>query len=86
MLNKQDLKSIIGVEDFKDVLKEQKLWYDPDHELYNQNPMIYKTCALYDTRKNIYRSFYDCARQVLNGNRNLHYPHIFKPPEPPADI
>jgi len=86
MLNKQDLKSIIGVEDFKDVLKEQKLWYDPDHELYNQNPMIYKTCALYDTRKNIYRSFYDCARQVLNSNRNLHYPHIFKPPEPPADI
>ncbi len=80
MLNKQDLKSIIGVDDFIDVLKEQKLWYEPDHELYNQNPLIYKTCALYETRKNIYRSFYDCARQIL------HSPYTIKPPEPPADI
>jgi len=66
MLNKQDLKNVIDVEDFKQVLKEQKLWYEPDHELYNQNPQIYETCALYETRKNIYRSFYEISSNLQN--------------------
>ena len=66
MLNKQDLKNVIGVEDFKHVLKEENLWHEPDHELYHQNPIIYKTCALYDQRKNIYRSFYECVRRTLS--------------------
>ena len=68
MLNKQDLKKVIDIEDFKHVLKDEKLWYEPDHELYHQNPIIYKTCALYEKRKNIYRSFYECVRRTLNGN------------------
>jgi len=86
MLNKQDLKNVIGVEDFKQVLKEEELWYEPDHELFNQNPMIYKTCALYETRKKIYSSFYECVRRILKSNGNLPYPYIFKPPEPPGEI
>ena len=66
MLNKQDLKDVIGKEDFKHVLKDEKLWYEPDHELYNRNPIIYKTCALYKKRKDIYRSFSECARRTKN--------------------
>jgi GTPase SAR1 family protein len=81
MLNKQDLKNVIDVEVFKQVLKEEKLWYEPDHELYNQNPLIYETCALYETRKNIYHSFYECVRRLLIFNRYLPYSYIFKPPE-----
>ncbi len=66
MLNKQDLKDVIGKEDFKHVLKDENLWFEPDHELYNQNPIIYKTCALYDKRKDVYRSFSECARRTRN--------------------
>jgi GTPase SAR1 family protein len=66
ILNKQDLKNVIDIEDFKHVLKEEDLWYEPDQELYHQNPIIYKTCALYDQRKNIYRSFYECVRRTLS--------------------
>jgi len=86
MLNKQDLKNVIDVEDFKQVLKEQLLWYEPDHELFNQNPPIYETCALYETKKNIYRSFYECVRRILKGDEDLPYPYVFKPPEPPGDF
>ncbi|MFX1320529.1 MAG: ADP-ribosylation factor-like protein [Promethearchaeota archaeon] len=68
ILNKQDLKNVIDIEDFKHVLKDENLWHEPDHELYHQNPIIYKTCALYEKRKNIYRSFYECVRRTLNGN------------------
>ena len=64
MLNKQDLKEVIGKEDFIPILKEEKLWYEPDHELHGRNPLIYKTCALYDQRKNVYRSFSECARRI----------------------
>jgi signal recognition particle receptor subunit beta len=71
MLNKQDLDEIIGEDDFKRVLKEEKLWYEPDHELYNKNPIIYKTCALYEKRNNIYPSFYECARRIVMDHRNL---------------
>ncbi|MHA1291797.1 MAG: ADP-ribosylation factor-like protein [Promethearchaeota archaeon] len=64
MLNKQDLTEIIKTEDFKQILKEEKLWYEPDNELMVWNPMIYETCALYDQRKDIYRSFYEIVRRT----------------------
>ncbi|MHA2398904.1 MAG: ADP-ribosylation factor-like protein [Promethearchaeota archaeon] len=64
MLNKQDLTEVIGEEDFKQVLKDEKLWYEPDDELYNWNPIIYNTCALYEKRSNVYRSFSECARRT----------------------
>ena len=64
MLNKQDLTEIIGEEDYKQILKDEKLWFEPDDELYIWNPIIYKTCALYDLRKDIYRSFSECARRT----------------------
>jgi len=64
MLNKQDLNETIGEEDFKQVLKEEKLWYEPDHELYIWNPIIYKSCALYEKKLDIYRSFSECARRT----------------------
>ena len=64
MLNKQDLTEVIGEEDFKQILKDEKLWYEPDNELYIWNPIIYKTCALFEKKKDIYRSFSECARRT----------------------
>jgi len=64
MVNKQDLTEVISVEDFKQVLKEEKLWFEPDNKLYIWNPIIYKTCALYDQQRDIYRSFSECARRT----------------------
>ncbi|MFX1260320.1 MAG: ADP-ribosylation factor-like protein [Promethearchaeota archaeon] len=64
MINKQDLTEVIGVEDFKQVLKDEKLWYEPDNKLYIWNPIIYNTCALYDKKKDVYRSFSECARRT----------------------
>ncbi|MFX0010611.1 MAG: ADP-ribosylation factor-like protein [Candidatus Hermodarchaeota archaeon] len=65
MLNKQDLENVIGVEDFKLVLKDEKLWYDPDNKLYIWNPLIYASCALYEKKREIYRSFHECARRTV---------------------
>jgi hypothetical protein len=64
MINKQDLSDVIGVEDFKQVLKDEKLWVEPDHEFYIWNPIIYETCALYEKHSGIYRSFSECARRT----------------------
>ena len=65
MLNKQDLDDVIDEEDFKLILKNEKLWYDPDNELYIWNPLIYTSCALYDKKKDIYRSFHETARRAV---------------------
>jgi len=65
MLNKQDLKEIIDNEDFIQILKQEKLWYDPPHELNMWNPLIYKTCALFEQEKDVYRSFYEIARRAV---------------------
>ncbi|MFX1345738.1 MAG: ADP-ribosylation factor-like protein [Promethearchaeota archaeon] len=64
MLNKVDLKEIIVPEDFIQILKKEKLWYEPQHELNLWNPLIYRTCALFDQEKDIYRSFYEIARRT----------------------
>jgi len=64
MLNKIDLKEIIDHEDFIQILKQEKLWYEPQHELNLWNPLIYKTCALIDQEKDIFRSFYEIARRT----------------------
>ncbi len=64
MLNKVDLKDIIDPEDFIQILKKEKLWYEPQHELNLWNPLIYRTCALPSQEKDIYRSFYEIARRT----------------------
>ncbi len=64
MLNKQDLMEVIGEEDIKQVLKNQNLWYEPNNKLSVWNPIIYKTCALFDMQKDIYRSFSECVRRT----------------------
>jgi len=86
MLNKQDLKDVIGIEDFKQVLINEKLLYEPVHDLYTRNPIIYPTCALYDQRKNIYRSFSECARRIgSNHDYEFNSPFPSVPPSPPDD-
>jgi GTPase SAR1 family protein len=64
MLNKQDLKEVINRENFIQILKQEKLWYEHSHELNMWNPLIYRTCALFDQEKDIYRSFYEIARRT----------------------
>jgi len=65
MLNKQDLPDVIDEDDFKQVLKNQNLWYDdPKNKLALWNPIIYKTCALFEQRRDIYRSFSECVRRT----------------------
>ena len=64
MLNKQDHKENIDDKDFIQILKQEKLWYEPRHDLYIWNPLIYKTCALFELEKDIYRSFYEIARRT----------------------
>lgn len=74
MLNKQDLTDVIGEDDIIQVLKNEKLWYDTDNKLHVWNPIIYKTCALYNQQKDVYRSFSECARRTgiykIYGNGN----------------
>ena len=65
VLNKQDLTEVIAEEDFKQILKDEKLWYEPDNELYIWNPIIYKTCALWEKKMDVYRSFSECARRTV---------------------
>ena len=64
MLNKQDLKEVIDNTDFIQILKNEKLWYEPNKYLNRWNPLIYETCALFDQEKDIYRSFHECARRT----------------------
>ena len=66
MLNKQDLPDVIREAEFLQVLKEEQLWFEHGNELNVYNPLIYETCALYNLRKNIYRSFTECGRQLIN--------------------
>jgi signal recognition particle receptor subunit beta len=65
MLNKQDLAETIKAEDFKKILKEEKLWFNSNHALGVWNPKIFLTCALYNKQRNVYESFYECSRRAV---------------------
>jgi len=64
MLNKQDLGDVINREQFRQILIDEKLWFEPDNELSIWNPIIYESCALYDKRKDIYKSFNEIIRRA----------------------
>ncbi|MFX1238753.1 MAG: hypothetical protein ACFE8P_13680, partial [Promethearchaeota archaeon] len=64
MLNKQDLSEVIHAQDFKQVLIDEKLWYEPQDKLAVWNPIIYETCALWGLQKDIFRSFNECTRRT----------------------
>ena len=64
MLNKKDLDETIGAGEFEHILKEEGLWYSPPNKLSLWNPIIFETCALYNLKRDIYRSFYECARRT----------------------
>jgi GTPase SAR1 family protein len=64
LLNKQDLEDSIEAEDFKRILIREKIWHESNRELSIQNLLLFDTCALYDERKNIYNSFYECTRKI----------------------
>ena len=64
MANKQDLTNIVKEEEIKSILKEENLWFSHTNSLNVWNPIIYETCALYNQRKDVYRSFSECARRI----------------------
>jgi len=64
LLNKQDLEDSIETEDFKRILIREKIWHENNRELSIQNLLLFDTCALYNDRKNIYDSFYECTRKI----------------------
>ena len=64
MLNKQDLPEVINEKDFEQILRDEKLWFESKDQLSNWNPLIYETCALYNKKKDIFRSFSECARRT----------------------
>ncbi len=64
MLNKKDLTETISASEFEQILKEEELWYEVPHKLALWNPIIYESCALYNKRREVYRSFYECARRT----------------------
>ncbi|MBN1214056.1 MAG: hypothetical protein JXA99_01315 [Candidatus Lokiarchaeota archaeon] len=66
MLNKQDLENTIKTADFINILKQEKLWIGSEDDPYVLNPKIYETCALINKEKNIYQSFYECAKRTLS--------------------
>ncbi len=64
MLNKKDLTETINASEFEQILKEEELWYEAPHKLTLWNPIIYESCALYNKKREVYRSFYECARRT----------------------
>ena len=47
------------------VLKDdEKLWFELGDDFYKWNPISYKTCALFDKRKDIYNSYAECVRRI----------------------
>ena len=67
LLNKQDLENTIGTEDFKQILIREKIWHENNHKLDIKNLSLFDTCALYDEKKDIYNSFYECTRKIGEG-------------------
>ena len=67
LLNKQDLDNTIGTEDFKKVLIREKIWSENNHKLNIKDLSLFDTCALYDEKKDIYNSFYECTRKIGEG-------------------
>jgi hypothetical protein len=65
MLNKQDLENVIKIEDFRQILEGEKLWYNSGSPLSRWNPKIFETCALYDKHSNIFESFQECSRRTV---------------------
>ena len=64
-LNKHGTSQEITTKIIKGLLQDEKLWYGPSHELSDNNPRIYETCALYKKHYNIYESFRECTKRVL---------------------
>ena len=67
LLNKQDLDNSIGTEDFKQVLISEKIWSENNNKLNIKDLSLFDTCALYDEKKDIYNSFYECTRKIGEG-------------------
>jgi hypothetical protein len=65
MLNKQDLTNVINKDEFRQILEQEKLWYEEDSPLSTWNPKIFNTCALPSQPRNIYKSFFECSRRTV---------------------
>lgn len=64
ILNKKDSNNCINKEDFKQILKNEGLWYEPSHKLNSWNPIIYEVSISYEQRAEIYHCFSECVRRI----------------------
>ncbi len=64
MVNKQDLPNTLTKAEVEEVLKEQGLFYDVDHPLYDWNPIVYETVALYSNHQKVYQVFAEACRRT----------------------
>jgi GTPase SAR1 family protein len=63
MLNKTDEYHDITVDDVKEVLGFEDLWYGSTRESI-KNLMIFETCSLYEHENNVYSSFLECMKNL----------------------
>lgn len=64
ILNKKDSNDCINKDDFKQILKNEGLWYKPNHKLHLWNPILYEASISYDQRVEVYHCFSECARRI----------------------
>jgi len=74
MVNKQDLPNSMRKGEVEQILKDENLFYAPNHQLNEWNPIVYETVALYSNAQNVYQVFAELARrtalyQALNNGK-----------------
>jgi GTPase SAR1 family protein len=87
MLNKRDLDDLLTIDEWESLMRDEGLLYERKHPLFDWNPIIYETVALYDINKNIYRIFSELSRRCVMyqvyGNGDA---PDKKPPSLPPDV
>ena len=53
MANKQDLPNPMKKDEIIKILKQEDLYYEKGHDLFEKNPLIFETCALFEKEKNL---------------------------------
>ena len=63
MVNKQDLPNPMHKAEVEEILKKENLFFDPGHELYSWNPIVYESVALYNNAQNVFQVYSELARR-----------------------
>ena len=78
MVNKQDLPNPYRKHEVEQILREENLFYPPNHKLATWNPIVYETIALQEHQQNVYPIFAEMVRRI-NVYRYLGDPSMSPP-------